>query len=256
MSAACRCDVWLPVRCDVLLLVRCLPTSMISGNLYLPCLPICLPTYILSAQLHDVCLLYDLGYAFWVSGFSTWCLATCSTWCLITSTMSACMMSAYLYDICLLVWCHGGGGGACFLALHAGNLHVLPASILLVLPAGLLSVFCFILIEGILNIQFCLLPIIPLCSSVLPAAIITVCFTDLPATIHTDCTQISFYHQCCLISACRHAYSCSACLISSSVCRHIVQFCLSTFAVFFFFSACTLVTAFYPVLSAAIITAC
>jgi hypothetical protein len=91
---------------DVLLPERCLRACVISGNSYHVILFVCQPTFCLLNFMMSA-YLCDLDYPFYLWLY-LWCLAPCRTWCLVTCMMSTCMMSAYLYDICLLVWCHGG----------------------------------------------------------------------------------------------------------------------------------------------------
>jgi hypothetical protein len=100
-------DVWLPGS------TWCLAARKMSACLYdtwqlVSCHPVCLPTTFCLLNFMMSAYLCDLDYPFYVWLYLC-CLAPCRTWCLLTCMMSTCMMSAYLYDICLLVWCHGGG---------------------------------------------------------------------------------------------------------------------------------------------------
>ncbi len=74
------------------------------------------------------------------------------------------------------------------------------------LAAGMLNVLCFILIANIYTVaQFCVPPVTPLCSSVLPAAITSAVHTALPAANLIVCYTV------CMPS----------CLFSSPVCHHL-----------------------------------
>jgi hypothetical protein len=74
------------------------------------------------------------------------------------------------------------------------------------LAAGMLNVLCLILIANISTVaQFCVPPVTPLCSSVLPAAITSAVHTALPAAILTVCYTVYM----------------PSCLVSSPVCHHL-----------------------------------
>jgi hypothetical protein len=77
---------------DVSSTVRCLLTSMLSASLYyISSTVCCLPHCVIFAQMYDVCHPCMMsGYLYNVC-LSVWCLPTC-------------MMSSYLYDVLLSVW--------------------------------------------------------------------------------------------------------------------------------------------------------